>query len=208
MKRIFPYLVLVPLLCSCSVMGPAFTGGVSTSGFERTTSVRHAGHHCTPAEDPATGLYGYINDLGMWVIPPKFDAVQNFGSSGLARVRVGNRYGAIDPTGQWVIPAVFSTSSNATAAIQSLAKGRLPGIELWAERDPATGLFGYLDHYGRWAIAPQYRNCGTFGQQGIAVIQIEDGHWGAIDRQGAMVVQPRFNNASDVRNAVQRLGRY
>ena len=126
----------------------------------------------------------------------------------MARIKVGNRYGAIDSTGQLVIPLVFSSGSNATAAIQSIEKGRLPGLELWPEQDPATGLCGYLDHYGRWAVAPKFRSCSSFNQRKLAIVQLENGMWGAIDLNGTMVIQPRFNNASDARSAVQRLSSY
>lgn len=208
MKRLLLYSATLALLCSCSIIGPAFTGLTSGTAAVSAGPNKQIGRRYTPAQDPATGLYGYINDFGMWVIAPKYDYVQAFGSSGMARVKVGNRYGAIDPTGQLVIPLVFSSGSNATAAIQSIEKGRLPGIELWPEQDPATGLYGYLDHFGRWAIAPQFRSCGPFNQRKLAVVQLENGMWGAIDLKGTMVVQPRFNNSSDARNAVQRLSRY
>lgn len=208
MKRLLLCSALLPLLCSCSIIGPAFTGLASGTATVSSSPARQIGRRYTPAQDPATGLYGYLNDLGMWAIAPKYDNVQSFGSSGLARVRIGNHYGAIDPMGQVVIPFVFSNSNNATAAIQSIAKGRLPGLELWPEQDPATGLFGYLDHYGRWAVAPKFRSCSSFNQRKLAIVQLENGMWGAIDLNGTMVIQPRFNNASDARSAVQRLSSY
>ena len=197
MKRLLLCSALLPLLCSCSIIGPAFTGLTPGTAAVSAGPNKQIGRRYTPAQDPATGLYGYINDFGMWVIAPKYDYVQAFGSSGMARVKVGNRYGAIDPTGQLVIPLVFSSGSNATAAIQSIEKGRLPGLELWPEQDPATGLFGYLDHYGS-----------SFNQRKLAIVQLENGMWGAIDLNGTMVIQPRFNNASDARSAVQRLSSY
>ena len=208
MKRLLLCSALLPLLCSCSIIGPAFTGLASGTATVSSSPARQIGRRYTPAQDPATGLYGYLNDLGMWVIAPKYDNVQSFGSSGLARVRIGNHYGAIDPMGQVVIPLVFSSGSNATAAIQSIEKGRLPGLELWPEQDPATGLFGYLDHYGRWAVAPKFRSCSSFNQRKLAIVQLENGMWGAIDLNGTMVIQPRFNNASDARSAVHRLSSY
>ncbi len=63
----------------------------------------------TPTEDPATGLYGYLGDLGLWVIKPQFKSAKSF-SNGMARVLVGNRYGVINPLGQWVIQPVFRSS--------------------------------------------------------------------------------------------------
>ena len=216
MKRIFPYLIVGGLLSSCSIMGPAFTGllsgptsvDVAGSGAAGAPVVvnSQAGRRYTPAEDPATGLYGYINDLGMWVISPRFENVQSFGSNGMARVRLGGRYGVIDPSGQFVIPAVFSSSSDAAEAMQSITKGRMTGLELWAQEDPATGLYGYLDHYGRWAITPQFRSASDFNRN-LAVVQVSDGRWGAIDLRGTMVIQPRFNSSGDARSAAQRLNR-
>ena len=216
MKRIFLYLIVGGLLSSCSIMGPAFTGllsgptsvDVAGSGVAGAPVVvnSQAGRRYTPAEDPATGLYGYINDLGMWVISPRFENVQSFGSNGMARVRLGGRYGVIDPSGQFVIPAVFSSSSDAAEAMQSITKGRMTGLELWAQEDPATGLYGYLDHYGRWAITPQFRSASDFNRN-LAVVQVSDGRWGAIDLRGTMVIQPRFNSSGDARSAAQRLNR-
>lgn len=220
MKRLFLYLIVGGLLSSCSIMGPAFTGLLSgpTSGSVSDGSAGlvgvgapvgvpgQAGRRYTPAEDPATGLYGYINDLGMWVIPPRFENVQSFGSNGMARVRLGGRYGVIDPSGQFVIPAVFSSSGDAAEAMQSITKGRMTGLELWAQEDPATGLYGYLDHYGRWAIKPQFLRASAFNRN-LAVVQVSDGRWGAIDLRGTMVIQPRFNSSGDARSAAQRLNR-
>lgn len=200
MKRLSYLLtLLLPLLWSCSTTGPAVFGNAAGRALAQT------GARYTPAENPATGLYGYVNDLGLWVIQPKFDAAQNFNDCGLARVRIGNRYGAIDPLGQLVIAAVFSNGYTVDAAIRSIDKGRLPGIELWAEYDPASERYGYLDHYGRWAIAPQFLSAREFDTNGIAVVAVERNRWGAIDRRGAIVVQPSFNNSYEAEAAVRRL---
>ncbi len=207
MKRVCLLAALIlPAFVSCSIMGPAFTGLLQDPA-PQVGGIIPDGKHLTPAEDPATGLYGYLNDWGMWAIRPQFEGVQTFRSSGMARVRIGHRYGAINTLGQLVIPAVFSSGSNIYAAIESIEKGRLAGIELWAEEDPQTGLFGYLDHFGRWAIAPQFPSCRNFGQNRLAIVQVADGHWGAIDMQGNMVIQPRFKSSSDAQTAAQRLGR-
>jgi len=199
MKRRLHLLALLPLLWSCSTAGPALLGNTAGRVLTRT------GIRCTPAENPATGLYGYVNDLGLWVIRPRFDDARHFDDCGVARVRVGDRYGAIDPLGRWVVAAVFSNGFSVDAAIRSIAKGRLAGIELWAERDPASGLYGYLDHYGRWAIEPQYLSARTFDRRGIAVVEVQKERWGAIDRHGTIVVRPNFNHSGDAEAAVRRL---
>ena len=40
--------------------------------------VQLAGKSLTPTEDRATGLYGYLNDFGIWVIPPQFKYAGSF----------------------------------------------------------------------------------------------------------------------------------
>lgn len=201
MKRLSHLFLLLPLLWSCSTAGPAVFGNTAGRLMSRT------GIRYTPAENPATGLYGYVNDLGLWVIQPRFDDAQHFNDCGLARVRIGNRYGAIDPLGKWVVAAVFSNGYTVDAAIRSIDKGRLPGIELWSECDSESGLYGYLDHYGRWAIAPQYLSAHEFSSNGIAVVKVNTGRWGAIDRRGTIVIQPNFGYAYEAEAAAQRLSR-
>lgn len=80
----------------------------------------------TPVENPVTGLYGYVNE----VIQPRFQSAQRFTSNGLVRVRLGARYGAINMAGQKVINFNFSNSYDVDAAILSMGKGRMRGVEL------------------------------------------------------------------------------
>lgn len=158
----------------------------------------------TPTEDPATGLYGYLGDLGIWVIKPQFKSAQRF-SNGMARVKPGNYYGAINPLGQWVIKPVFSSSSDCDEAIGSIHKGRMAGIELWYEQDPATELYGFLNHFGEWHITPQYENVHNFDSDGFAIVKVVGGGWGAINRQNQMVIQPNFDYSYKAEDALRRL---
>lgn len=145
--------------------------------FRRVSSVfgklwSQAASRLTPVENPATGLYGYVNDLGMWVIRPKFRSAQRFRNNGLARVRIGVRYGAINMAGKVVINPVFEHSYDVDNAITSMEKGRLRGIDLWETRDSKSGLYGYLDYYGNWFIKPQYYNARGFNDEGFAVVEV------------------------------------
>ena len=135
-------------VCSCAGLGgfPLYSGSYGSQAASRLT----------PVENPATGLYGYVNDLGMWVIRPKFRSAQRFRNNGLARVQIGVRYGAINMAGKVVINPVFEHSYDVDNAITSMEKGRLRGIDLWETRDSKSGLYGYLDYYGNWFIKPQY----------------------------------------------------
>ena len=108
---------------SCAGLGgfPLYSGSYGSQAASRLT----------PVESPATGLYGYVNDLGMWVIQPKFRSAQRFRNNGLARVQIGVRYGAINMAGKVVI---IQCSSTATKWITLLLR--------WRRVDCAESIYG------------------------------------------------------------------
>lgn len=199
MKRIFLPLSLMALVCSCS---PMLYSGIFPVG-EKMQSVARG---LTPTEDRATGLYGYLNNLGIWVIAPQFKSAGSF-SDGMARVKKGSYYGAIDPLGQWIVQPVFTSSVDCDAAIGSIRKGRLVGIEMWAMEDPATELCGYLNHFGEWQIKPQYESGMDFDGDGFAVVKVKGGGWGVINRMNQFVIQPNFDHKHEAQSALSSLKR-
>lgn len=158
----------------------------------------------TLSKDRGTGLYGYLNDLGMWAIPPQYKSASSFNSDGLACVQVGGLFGAIDRLNQFVIQPRFRSWSDIRNAVTSLTSGRYAGIELWAQDDPATGLVGYLNHFGEWAIPPQYETGYDF-YDGYAVVSPGQRRWGVIDRMNRFVIQPNFGSSGEARSALNRL---
>lgn len=158
----------------------------------------------TLSKDRGTGLYGYLNDLGMWAIPPQYKSASSFNSDGLACVQVGGLFGAIDRLNQFVIQPRFRSWSDIRNAVTSLTSGRYAGIELWAQDDPATGLVGYLNHFGEWAIPPQYETGYDF-YDGYAIVSPGQRRWGVIDRMNRFVIQPNFGSSGEARNALNRL---
>jgi hypothetical protein len=163
----------------------------------------------TRAEDPGTGLYGYLNELGMWAIAPQYRYARNFDEDmGLAIVEFGDRsFGAINTLAQVVIAPNFASSYDVESAISSMERGRYCGIDLWVAEDKATGLYGFLNYYGQWAIAPQYLYARSMDSDGFAIVEVSKGQWGAIDRAGNMVIAPNFNSSYDVESALRRLTR-
>lgn len=158
-------------------------------------------------EDPGTGLYGYLNEYGVWAIQPQFRNAYSFNKDlGVAVVQVHNHsWGAINAIGQTVIGYNFTNSSDVFSAINSISKGRYRGIDLWVTEERATGLYGYLDYYGNWYIAPQFVDAYSMNDDGLAVVKIESGRWGIIDRSGNFVVQPNFTSSSDAYKALNSL---
>ena len=157
----------------------------------------------TPTEDPATGLYGYLNDVGIWVIKPQFKAARSFGDN-LACVLIPQGWGAINPMGGFVIQPVFESSLDCEAAIRSMKRGRMVGIDMWEQQDVQTELYGYLNYYGNWQIAPQYEAAKSFNDDGYAVVKVKGGGWGAINRNNQFVIAPNFNSWIDANAALNR----
>ena len=204
MKHLFALVAVGIGLCtpSCAVFGNL---GTNASSAGVVTAV--AGGKLTPAEDRATGLYGYVNDFGVWAIPPRYQSASPFNDAGVACVRSANRYGAINPMNQVVVEFNFRDWTTAQAAARSLSKGRLPGVDLWLGQDAGTGLNGYLDCQGRWFIAPQYTGGYEFNNDGFAVVEVSQGRWGVIDRRNEMVIQPNFSTSDEAASALRRLTR-
>ena len=199
MKRVSLLLIVVCLVSACSPL-------LYSSYLPFGDKVQLVGKSLTPTEDRATGLYGYLNDLGIWVITPQFKYAGSF-SDGMARVRKGNYYGVINPLGQWIVQPVFASSLDCDGAIRSIRKGRMVGIEMWIAEDPATERYGFLNHFGAWQIEPQYENGYNFDDDGFAIVKVVGGGWGVIDRSNKWVIQPNFGSSMDARSSLSRLKR-
>lgn len=198
MKRVFVMLMVVGLsLSSCDFSDWPYGDSIFAPSPEELYV----------QEDPGTGLYGYLNEYGLWVIEPKYRYAGEFDEDmGWAVVSVyGNYYGAIDTRERTVIQFRFTTSYDVQSAIRSIEKGRYRGIDLWPEEDGGTGLYGYLDYYGEWFIEPQYLAAGEMYDEGVAVVQFLDEMWGAIDRYNKVVVAPNFTTSFDAKQALRTL---
>ena len=65
------------------------------------------------------------------------------------------------------------------------------GDGLLAVVDPISGLTGYLDAEGRWALKPQWEKAYPFSSGRARFC--EDGKCGFIDKAGSVVIEPRFS---------------
>lgn len=218
MKKLLPLMLIACMaLSSCGLLN-MFTGNQAvyqTPGgavlnpvTAALSSIAPNPSNLTAQEDPGTGLYGYLNEYGVWVIAPTFRYATDFNTDlGLATVQISNqRWGAIDVYGQTIIQFNFDSRYDVDSAMRSILKGRYIGIDLWDMEDPATELCGYLDYYGNWFIMPQYKYAGEMSSDGFAIVQMADtGLWGAIDRRNNIVVQPNFKSRYDAESALRTL---
>lgn len=204
----------VALCTSCSLLASVTNTSFSnTEPSPLTQLVAPNPKSLTLTQDPGTGLYGYLDSFGLWAIQPQYRNAYSFNSDmGIAVVEISRgHYGGINTLGQIVIQPNFTSSYDVESAINSMAKGRFCGVDLWAEKDSVTDLYGYLNYRGEWQIAPQYEYATSFNMDaGIAVVEISRGYFGGINPQGEIVIQPRFNSSYDVDGAINSIlkGRY
>jgi WG containing repeat len=124
---------------------------------------------------PLVYLWGFVDQHGAEVLAPEFLEATDF-SEGYAFVMANEGtklFGIIDKSGKYVHEPAFD---KATAFSESLAAVRVG--EKW----------GYVDHYGRWAIPPNLSHAELFWH-GLARVAFEQGRGGYIDKSGSVVWQ-------------------
>ena len=220
MKRLVILAAISLVAVSCGLLGIMPTTGYSATSDPAYNAVQGlaqvlspgnpalGGHRFLEAtEDRGTGLYGYLNEYGLWAIAPTYDYAYNFNEDlGLAVVRLkGGRCGAIDATGRVVIACNFESTYDVESAMRSISKGRYLGVDLWVMQDRATELYGFLDYYGNWFIPPKYLYAASMSSDGYAVVKVEESKWGVIDRADRMIVQPNFTSRYDAEAALKAL---
>jgi hypothetical protein len=113
--------------------------------------------------------WGYIDNLGRVVIPPRFTAAGHF-SEGLAPVREGPL-----PIRRPPERGILDVGYNFTGGMA---------------RD-TTRKWGYINEAGEMTIKPQFDAAGVFSE-GLARVQL-DGKFGFIDKSAKIVISPRFD---------------
>jgi len=135
--------------------------------------------------------FGYLDLQGQEVITPQFSSAGDFCEE-VAFITAGSRSGYINQTGTFL----FSLDRFEDAAAD-FSEGLL-----WV-RDGETGLFGYLDRNGAYAIAPQFDDARSFSN-GLACVMIIDNHydekWGLINRQGEIIIDIKYDEIYDVKS--------
>ncbi len=126
----------------------------------------------------------------------------------LAQGAYGYGYGSQPGTS---VPGTGATTPGAPGAGGVIGSMFAPDPDsLTATEDRGTGLYGYLNSYGTWAIAPTYSYAYNFTSSGLAPVQLRNGHWGAINTLGQTVINFTFTSSSDVYSAIRSMenGRY
>lgn len=172
------------------------------------------------------GYMGFINKKGEWVIEPQYYFADIF-NNGYAAARDANGlFGLIDEKGEWVIAPQYNSiyygfdCSYFRADIDeddnyiyiNVKNERLNDKTyhghtsearfeegLCAIYDDETGLLGFMNEEGEYAISPQFKEAYNFNN-GIAAVRKEiDGKdaWGYIDKSGNVVIDYQYEAAGN-----------
>jgi hypothetical protein len=135
-----------------------------------------------PRKDKATRLYGYVNAIGEYRVPPTFLKAKPF-SGKTAIVQQGNRFGVIGCDGNLVIPAEYDEIASFTDG-----KG-------WVKKN---GLYGLMNMQGRFLIPLTYEEVKEINvYSGTASWVKKGGLWGLISKEnGRLLLNPRYEDVS------------
>jgi hypothetical protein len=134
------------------------------------------------------GKWGYIDQSGKLVIPLKFTHAEDF-SEGLAGVNLGDHdHGAfIDHTGKVTFTVAFDVSVG-------FHEGLVGAL--------LNGSVTYYDRTGKKIpISSEYGPKTSSFSEGLLPTQIKN-KWGYVDRSGAVVIAPQFEDAEDFSEGV------
>jgi hypothetical protein len=136
-----------------------------------------------------TDLQGFIDASGAVVVPASFKQVKPF-CEGLAAVQLVSL--------QWIfIDRVGKQIGERWEDAESFSNGRafvsVSGPQAYAQK--RLWLHGYVDHTGKLAIPAKFAGGARNFSGGRAAVQLVGEKWGYIDRDGNVVIAPRFASA-------------
>jgi hypothetical protein len=127
----------------------------------------------------------YIDRRGHFVVPPRFEAVDDF-SHGLTAVKENGKWGYLDAQGHMAIPAIFDS-------VRNFAANGLAAFE-------KDGKKGYVDRAGKIAFTHQFDNAWDFSANNRARVMREisgEMRFGFIDEKGKIVIPVEFFDIND-----------
>lgn len=133
-------------------------------------------------KDKATRLFGYVNALGEFRVPPLFLRAKPFIGK-TAIVQQGNSFGVINCEGILIVPAEYQEISS------------FFGGKGWVKKN---GLFGLISDQGRMLIQPVYEEVKEMNPYSGSVTWVKKaGQWGLLSREtGRQILTPRYDDVS------------
>ena len=161
--------------------------------------------------------WGYINDSGVIVIDPRYDAAGDFSSSGLARVSANGKFGYINTKGVMVISNEFEKAQDFSEDLAVVGIKDLTGVYRYEIIESSgltvaaiganeatefsqgmtavkqqNGLYTFYNRRGNTVFDTTFNNALNFTEN-LAAVKVDD-KWGYIDQKGAIVIEPKFED--------------
>ena len=179
------------------------------------------------AGDKESGLYGYVNQSGEYLVEPCFSEARGF-SEGYAAVMDDNgKWGFIDSNGKIVISPQYESVGDFKEGVAAVKNSQnLVGVvnkdnnyviepkyqeimdfsQGYAVVEKQNGKYTYVDKNGV-EMNEEYDSAGDFGKDKIARVK-KDGLFGYIKTDGTWLLKPQFDTAFDYHGgyAVVKLG--
>lgn len=162
-------------------------------GIQQSSSIStgsYTGGSLYSAQDPDSGLWGFLNAQRQWVITPRFSTVPGLFVDGLACVKDADsgRFGYIDQSGEWALDPVYP---RANMFGEGLAFVQAPS------GDSAGSLGGWIDTEGNWVIEPVHYGGGVFSNGLATFTSSEDNasQWGYLDKEGNVTIPEQYMDA-------------
>ena len=136
-------------------------------------------------------LWGYVNVLGEFVVPPQYAYADSF-SEGLALVSFdGTRFGFINTLGQTVIPQryQFATPFSGGLTVAGVAAASDPTVA------GGQDYVVYLDRSGNNIFGELTFAGGLPFSEGLAAVKGADGKYGFVNRLGQLVIPAQYDIA-------------
>ncbi|MEH7255541.1 WG repeat-containing protein [Neobacillus niacini] len=134
--------------------------------------------------------WGYINEKGIFVLPPNYEMARDFQENGLAIVQLNNLTGIINSDGYFIVKPKYDT-------INSFSEGRATVID--------NEGFKVIDEIGKVITRKAYSFIGDY-KEGRAVVANTNEHgeylYGYLNRRGNIVIPLSYELASDFKDGI------
>jgi hypothetical protein len=142
------------------------------------------------------GKVGFANSVGVYSISPQFDNATDFNSSGIARIKIGEKVGLINAKGEIVASAEFDDIDWPMNSF-GLTRFRIGGGAFGGPE----GRYGFINNKGQIVIPAKFEFTYDFSENGLCMasttVNAESGKpekkWGYIDSRGEFAIAPIFD---------------
>lgn len=121
--------------------------------------------------------WGFVNDKGIQIVQPVYDAVDERRGYGMLWVKQGEMWGLIDTQGRTILEPQFAEIGSFNDGYAAIKK---------------EDLWGFIDSMGSIRVEPRYSMVGVF-QNGLAAFS-NGTLWGFVNTVGEVIIAPQYTS--------------